>query len=815
VNEPSAETPSSSLRSRAEGAFERWGRWVVSLRWLVIASCLLMTGLLGAQMGKIEMEADLESLLHRDDPSLALYDRFREQFGTDEIAILAVDPPEVFDRAFLEKLADLHAAIEDEVPHIEDITSLINVRSTYGRGDELVVDDLLETIPQTPEAMAELRDRVLASPTYPGWVISADGRTTVLVLEVGPGGMASLEDALAGGFEDASPSAQPRAGPPPELDFAQSLEFLRALENVAQRFDGPDFPISVAGHAVSIMLIIEGMATDTPVFLGAAMLLAVVLLAWLFRRIAAVLLALTVVTLGVVSTLGTIPLLGIPFTAPLQPLPSFIFAVGVGYSVHLMVTFFRRLDAGDDAPTAVGAALAHTGLPILMTGLTTIVGLLGFLSASLAPIAHLGILSALGVALTLVYGLALLPALLVSVPIRARPERVSHATDWLDRFLDACGRLATRRPVATVGVGLLLALAAIALASQLRYSMHVIKWLPEGHPARIATEHLDRQLGGSAPLEVIVDSGRENGLYEPELLTRLDKMASRVDAYREAGEPLGKSLSVVDIAKETHRALNENRPEFYALAPTRELLAQELFLFENSGSDDLEDVVDSRFRLARFTMRVEDRDIVELVELLRDAKGEFRRILGENVSVEITGRLEVISRTLDATIQSMIYSYAIAFALITPLMMLMIGSLRDGLVSMVPNLMPIALALGLMMLVAIPLDMFTLQVGCIAMGLAVDDTIHFIHGYRSSLLRTGDAEAAIFETLRTTGRALLTSSLVLTLGFAVLTLSQMVNIRDFGLITSFAIGVAFLLDVTVTPALLLLMARTRARRAAR
>jgi len=122
---------------------------------------------------------------------------------------------------------------------------------------------------------------------------------------------------------------------------------------------------------------------------------------------------------------------------------------------------------------------------------------------------------------------------------------------------------------------------------------------------------------------VIIDSGRENGLYEPELLRRIEAMASRVDAYRDAGEPLGKTISVVDIAKETHRALNENRPEFYALADTRDLLAQELFLFENSGSDDLEDVVDTRFQLARFTMRVEDRDIADAatLEAIADATG--------------------------------------------------------------------------------------------------------------------------------------------------------------------------------------------------
>jgi predicted RND superfamily exporter protein len=188
---------------------------------------------------------------------------------------------------------------------------------------------------------------------------------------------------------------------------------------------------------------------------------------------------------------------------------------------------------------------------------------------------------------------------------------------------------------------------------------------------------------------------------------------------------------------------------------------------------------------------------------------EFQAIMGDHAKVTITGMSAVITRTMGATIESMAQSYTLALILITPLMMLLIGSLRSGLVSMVPNLVPILMTLGLMVLADIGLDMFTLMFGCIAIGLAVDDTIHLIAGFRRYLAQTGDPARAVDLALETTGRALLFTSIVLTLGFLVFLFSTMGNLRNFGLLTAFAIGTAFLLDITATPALLVLVTRNR------
>ena len=379
-----------------------------------------------------------------------------------------------------------------------------------------------------------------------------------------------------------------------------------------------------------------------------------------------------------------------------------------------------------------------------------------------------------------------------------------------NRLLAACGAMAARHPksaaVATLGI----AVVSLGAATQVSFSSDPMAYLPPDHEYREAMDYIDARDGGTFTLDVVVDTQRENGLHDPDLLDRMETMRGRVADYREEGLIVRRTTSVLDVAKETHQALNENRSEFYAVPRDRQLLAQELLLFENSGSDDLEKLVDPQFQKARFTIRTLWADGYETIGLVDRTTREFREIFGDSATLTVTGMSAVVTRSVGAVVESMARSYGLALLLITPLMALLIGSLRSGLVSMVPNLLPIAMTLALMSVTGISIDMFTLMVGCVAIGLAVDDTIHLIAGFRRYLAQTGDPVRAVELALQTTGRALLFTSVVLTCGFLVLTLSSMSNLRDFGMLTAFAISMAFILDVTATPALLVLVTRQRA-----
>jgi hypothetical protein len=408
--------------------------------------------------------------------------------------------------------------------------------------------------------------------------------------------------------------------------------------------------------------------------------------------------------------------------------------------------------------------------------------------------------------MALVYSLALLPALIAVAPPRPDPTRSrSMKPDVSNRLLVAAGVLAGRHPWKVTILTVLIVATSVAAASRIRFSQDILLWFPPSNDLRLSTEFLDANLAGVSNLVLEIDTKREDGLHDPEVLRRMDGLNRRMEQYTRDGTIVGKTLSLVDIVKEIHQALNENVPDFYALPDDRRLVAQELLLFENSGNDDLQEFVDAEFRKASFTVTRPWVDPIENSVFVESLQLESQRIMGEEAEVRVTGMGALTARTMTAVVQSMTRSYLIAFLLITPLMVLMIGSLRAGLVSMVPNLMPIVVTLGVMGALDMPIDTPTLMVGAIALGLAVDDTIHFIHTFQRHFRKSSDAALAIRRTLETTGRALLFTSIVLSLGFSVFMLGELTCVFAFGLLAATAIGVAFVADILITPALLVLV----------
>ena len=781
---------------------------MIAHRAAVVAVSVGLALSLGSFLPRLELAAATEDMLRESDPARLRYDDFRDQFGRDHLGLLALEPPEVFDSAFLTRLRAFHTDLEDSVPHLEEVTSLVNVRSTYGRGDELVVEDLLEEPPSGPEELAALRERVMSTPSYQDGVVSRDGRLTTVVVRTATTRSAPDGDAAAlAGFES-GPGAE--AAPQVYLTDRDNHAVMAAIEAAIERHQGPDFPVQLTGSLPLSTEVTQGMERDMPRFLLVSLAIVSLLIPALLRRVAPLLGALLVVAFSTLTTLGWMAAVGITMSPPVQIAPPFLLSVGVGYSIHLLAIFYQAIDAGKPREEAIVQALGHSGLPIAMTALTTAVGVASFVAAENAMTADFGLVCAVGVGITLVYVLLFLPAFIACIPAHPRARGPRGAPSRLEALLVSVGRFSGAHASAVVAAAAVLCTLAIVSALGLRLSMDPMQWLPEDNRFRVATAEIDRRLGGTVTAEVVLDTGRENGLHDPALLRRVDAFEARFgQRLAREGRGMGRTFSVVDIAKETHQALHANRPAYYAVADDPALLAQELFLFENSGSDDLEQFVDSQLRLARVTVRMPWMDAFEMSDWIAILEEELTDALAGASEFWVTGQMHVFARSSEATVHSMAQGYAIALALITPLMVLLIGELRAGLVSMVPNLMPILITLGLMARVDVPIDMFSMMVGVIAMGLAVDDTIHLVHGFRRDLSELGDVRLALDRTLRTTGRALLIASVVLSAGFSVFALSSMNNLADFGLLVSFAIAVAFLLDVSVTPALLTLLFRGR------
>ena len=550
--------------------------------------------------------------------------------------------------------------------------------------------------------------------------------------------------------------------------------------------------------------ITELMQQDMVRFMALSLLSISVLLYFLFGNWAGVVLPLLVVVSSLVALFGLFPLTGQKITPPAQILPTFQLTVGVAYPVHFLSMFFKAMREGATRADAVVHSLGHSGLPIVMTALTTMGGMASFATASLQPLAMLGYLVPAGVVLAVVFSLVLLPGLAMVIPLRAATvDRMEAGHTRIDRLLLACGRFSLRHRVPLIaGTLLASALSVWVAATGLRFSHDPIDWLPEGDPLRIATERVNDRMGATTTMDVVVNTGHENGLYDPAVLDGIERLRVFGETYPDPLVGVRRVTSLADVIKEIHQALNENRPEFYAIPRERRLVAQELLLFENTGADDLERITDTAFSKTRVTLHLPWGDTHRWAAMVDEMEARLPELLGNGSSGSITGLVGMMCRTLRAVTLSMAWSYLTSLLVVTGLMVVLIGNLRGGLVSMLPNLAPILFMHALMVALDLPLEMFTLMAGSTALGLAVDDTIHFIHVYRREFEHCGDPEEAVRRTMTSTGRANLIACVALTTGFFVFLVSSMQNLAAFGLLTGFAFLSALAVELLVTPALL-------------
>jgi predicted RND superfamily exporter protein len=799
---------------RIEDGFRTWGRFVVARPLVVFVLSLAAAAMAIAGLVWLRVDVTFESFLEADDPVLITYEQFAATFGRDERIVISVEPGAslgpggVFERGFLERLRALHEALEARVPHVEKITSLVNARDTRAEGDALVVEDFLDPWPEDDAALATLRARAFDNPIFPGTLISRDGNATAITIELQ---FYSTADVVLGeldGFDDDGGGDGSPKPPPTRLSGEETEESVTAVARVLAELEGPDFVLYSAGMPITLQVLADVMARDMPRFLGLALAAIGLLLFVMFRRLVAAVVPVLIVGLTVAATFGLMGWSNHPMHVPTQVLPSLLVAACVGDSIHLLSIFYQRRVAGEHEHEALVHALGHAGLPVVLTTLTTAVGLASFATSDLAPVSAIGIFAPIGIMIALLLTLTLLPAIMVLVPMgEARSTDAVELRRGIDRTLVSVGLFSMRHPIPIVVVVAAVSAVALSGALRLRLSHDPMTWFPDGTPIKDGTYHIDALLGGSVSFEVVLERPDPGDAREPAVLQRIAALGEDFEKTPRDGYRAGKAVSLADIVKEVHRALHEGRAEYAVVPDDPEAIAQELLLFESAGSDDLEDVVDGEMRTQRMSVRMPWRDSVHYRTFFELAERDTLAALEPFGRATLTGVYAVLVRSIAAVVSSMANSYVFSFGGIAFMMMLLLGSLRWGLLAMVPNVFPILLTLGVMGYFGFPLDSFTLMIGAIALGVCDDDTIHAWHHIRT-LHRQGEPlDTAVAATLATTGRAALFASIVLSAGFLGFTLSSMWNLRNFGILTTLTIVFALASEFLLGPALLALAER--------
>ena len=404
--------------------FQAAGLWLYGNPWKTLLITLAVVVFLTFQIPSITIDTSSEALLHKEDPSLLRYNAFRDQFGRAELIIIAVDAPEIFDETCLTRLKAFHEDLENEVPYLREVTSLINARQTRGENDELIVQDLLAEWPEKAIDLDELRTMVMQNPFYANYIVSKDGQVTAVIIETEASIQEgeSSEDPLAG-FEEEEPA--PTGDNPDKRYFSEkeNREVVETINRIVAKHARSDFRLSLAGGPVIVYAFNRATMEDVERCIVLTLIAVALFLGILFRRLSGILLPITVIVTTLLSTMGAMALLNTPIKITTTIIPAFLLSVGVCDSVHILAIFYRELARGKTKDAAIAHALGHSGLAIVMTSLTTMAGLLSFLAADLTAIAEIGTYAAIGVMLALVYTVVLLPVFIALFPLKSMPPK--------------------------------------------------------------------------------------------------------------------------------------------------------------------------------------------------------------------------------------------------------------------------------------------------------------------------------------------------------------------------------------------------------
>ncbi|MCP4202247.1 MAG: MMPL family transporter [bacterium] len=747
-------------------------RFILGHRVLVVVLMAVATVALGWQAAEVGFDNSIETYFREDD--IAEYRRFLDRFGTDEIIAIAFDVG-AFTPAGLELIQRISEEVEG-LPHVRRVLSLTEAKIVFGDEDTVYFDPLVDPLanptvgekPSSPAALAAVKQRALADPFIPGTVVSHDLRSAAVVAEI---------DHLIGAFDYK----------------VELIAQIRELVGELERETGRRFHIG--GTAVIDDVLLRYTQRDQATYVPLMVLIIIGLVFAMFRSLKMVLLPVTVVGVTIGWTYGFLALLGYRINIITTILTPLLMAVAIADSMHFIADYLHETASGrHDKREAIERSFTNVWMPCLMTSVTTAVGLLALLSADLVPIRELGLVAAFGVVAAFIGTVLLLPVLLSLCPCPAERHRAQFAGGWLAGLLRGLGDWRRSRAVAVLTVSALLTVAALLSLPRLTIGTNSLDYLKPDDPVRGETEWIDARVGGTSSLEFLVETGEENAIRRPELLRRM----AAFEEYLRAVEGVTGVYSVVGMVKALNRAFYGGDERFFAIPASSEEVAQQLLLVE--GSEDIDALLSDGDATARIVARVQMARSQQLSRKMLEIERRATELFGEAATVTPTGMVHLMHRMEGYLLSSQIKSLSLAFVVISLLMLAMLRSARLALVALIPNLLPILFTLALMPWLGIPLDVGTVMIAVIALGLVVDDSIHLLVRLESERKRAPDTRRAIARALTAVGRPIIYTSVALSLGFLVLVFASFNSMIHFGVLSATVIALALVFDLVALPA---------------
>ena len=751
---------------------QRYTAFIARHRYVVTASTLLLAGVVASGASGIEFKNDYRYFFTGENPQLVAYEALQKVYTKNDNVLIVVAPKS--GRVFEAETLDAVEALTErawKIPFASRVDSVTNFQHTNAEEDDLHVADL---VPKgRTHRQAELRGYEMAAlgePLLVSRLISADGRVTAVNVQ--------LE--LKGERPD---EATESAAAARQIAAAIEAEF-------------PGIETHITGMAMLSNAFFEASMQDMSTLIPLMYAILLITLLLFLRSGTATATTLLVIALSAATGMGFAGWMGIPITPPSAMAPTMILTLAVADSVHILVTLFQRMRAGDTKHTALTESLRVNIGPVFLTTLTTAIGMLSMNFSDVRPFRDLGNIATVGVAAAFVYSVVLFPAIISIVPLTVK-VRPASTNEWSHRLAE----FVIRRRTALL-VGALASFGVLtALVPQNELNDQFVEYFDDSFAFRRDTDFTTEHLTGIYQLEFSLRANGSGGISEPAYLAKVEAFSR----WFKAQPGVMHVSTLTDTMKRLSKNMHGDDPAAYRIPETRDLSAQYLLLYEMSlpFGLDLNNQIDVDKSATRFTVTTDQLTATAFLNLAKRGEAWLENNTDASMHTVASSTGLMFAQISGRNIRSMLTGTLIALGLISIIMGFALRSAKYGALSLLPNLVPAAAAFGLWALIDGRIDLGLSVVATVSLGIVVDDSVHFLSKYvRARRERGVDALDAIRYAFSTVGSALVVTSFVLVAGFMVLSTSPFGMNSGMGLLTAITLVVALVADLLFLPPLL-------------
>jgi predicted RND superfamily exporter protein len=760
---------------------ERFARWLVRHPIVAVVANLAVTAILAVYALHVRIENSLESVMPSGDPEVEYYERVRRVFGSDDVAVVGVRADDIFVPATIEKIARVTNALGkiEGVEGVVSITNMVEVGTNIGT----TPPRLLQRIPPTPDEIDAFKKKLATTPLYGKNLVADDWKGVAINVF----------------FRELTDTRYA------DLAVDEKITAVLAAESGPERFF-----YTGSGHLkqAAVRLMRRDLAVFTPIAL-ALMLLAF----WFsFRTIRGVVLPMLSVGLALVWTLGIMVLAGKSITIGTVILPPLLLVVGSSYAIHVMARYYEQVWAGVPPESLVPRAFERVWLPLTISALVTVVGFGSLMVNRITAIWDLGLFAVVGVVCLTVTSLTFLPAMLQALPATLRTARSGQASPALERLLHRVGARAhrSRRPILCAAAAL--AVVAVLCARLIEVDSNFLTYFERDSPVRVDYETINREIVGSNTFYVVFEA------KEPGMLRRWEvlKLVKDLQAFLGTLPGITSSMSLVDVLELLESGINRGADEYFLVDDRGNLVPPpppKTFWEDPSrletvlgGIDQspstFKGTVTADFSTSNILVRTNLSGSRQVEETLAAIRAYVAEHFPADLPVRLTGTLVLMNGTNTDIVRGQIESLGLALGMIFLVMALMFLSVKIGFMAILPNVLPITLFFGTMGVLGIQLNLGTSLIAAIALGIAVDSTIHYMARLNLELRGETEQREALVRTVATVGVPIVDTSVALAVGFLVFAFSSFVPIGNFGTLASMTMMASLGANLVLLPALL-------------